>query len=104
MHVLMVDDHPLMLDALAAVVHGLEEGISVTRVATGSAARALVAQRHEQLDLVLLDLHLSDANGITLLRDFRREYPELPVVIVSGSDNPEDITLASESGAMGFVP
>ena len=104
MHVLLVDDHPLMLDALAATVQGLEEGVSVTRVATGSAARSLVAQKHGQLDLVLLDLHLSDANGIVLLQDFHREHPELRIVIVSGSEKLEHITLAKEAGAKAFVP
>src|SRR5262245_8478411 len=104
MHVLLVDDHPLMLDALAAAVQNLEQGISVTRVAAGCAARSLMAQRRGQFDLVLLDLHLSDINGITLLQEFRTAYPELPVVIVSGSESEEDIALAFNAGAMGFVP
>ena len=104
MHILLVDDHPLILDALATVVQGLEDGVSVTRIATGRAARSLISQRHGNFDLVLLDLHLSDFNGIALLKEFHTDYPELPVVIVSGSESKDDITLAIKSGAMGFVP
>lgn len=104
MHVLLIDDHPLMLDALATVVQGLEDAVSVTRIATGCAARSLIAQRHGNFDLVLLDLHLSDVNGISLLQEVHKDYPELPVVIVSGSENKDDIALAIKSGALGFVP
>jgi DNA-binding NarL/FixJ family response regulator len=103
MKVLLVDDHPLVLSALEAVVQSVGSDTTVVGVETAAAARE--ALRHDSdFDLVLLDLALSDADGFEVLTEFRGAYPAVPVVVVSASDRASDVIRAIDSGAMGFVP
>lgn len=103
MKVLLVDDHPLILDALRTVVNRLGDTVSVTAADGARSAReALVADPHQ--DLLLLDLSLGDADGFEVLREFRARWPALPIVVVSASERAADVIRAIDLGAMGFVP
>jgi DNA-binding NarL/FixJ family response regulator len=103
MKVLLVDDHPLILSALQAVI--LNVGSDTTVVGTDSAAAARAALRADSdFDLVLLDLALGDADGFDVLVEFRSTYPAVPVVVVSASERASDVIRAIDNGAMGFVP
>ena len=103
MKVLLVDDHPLILSALQTVIQGLGDHVTVVGVGSARAARETL-QADSDLDLVLLDLQLGDANGFDLLAEFRAAYPALPVVVVSASDRASDVIRSIDQGAMGFVP
>jgi len=103
MKALLIDDHPLILSALQAVIEGLGAHISVTGVGTARAARETLTA-DSGFDLVLLDLQLADADGFELLSELRAAYPALPVVVVSASDRSTDVIRAIDLGAMGFVP
>ncbi|MEO5734078.1 MAG: response regulator transcription factor, partial [Rubrivivax sp.] len=103
MKVLLVDDHPLVLSALEAVVQRIGTATSVVGVASAEAARAAL-RSDDGFDLVLLDLALGDADGFEVLVEFRAAYPAIPVVVVSASDRASDVIRAIDSGAMGFVP
>ena len=103
MKVLLIDDHPLILSALQSVIQGLGDDVSVVGVASARAARDTLAAQSD-FDLVLLDLHLGDADGFDVLVEFRSAYPALPVVVVSASDRTSDVIRAIDLGAMGFVP
>ena len=103
MKVLLVDDHPLVLSALQAVISTI--GSDTTVVGVDSAAGARAALRYDaDFDLVLLDLALGDADGFDVLVEFRAAYPAVPVVVVSASDRASDVIRAIDNGAMGFVP
>jgi len=103
MKVLLIDDHPLILQALQSVIQTL--GSDTTVVGAGSARAARQALKADaDFDLVLLDLHLGDADGFEVLVEFRQNYPALPVVVVSASDRHSDVIKAIDLGAMGFVP
>ena len=103
MKVLLIDDHPLILAALQSVIQGLGDHVEVAAASSGASARAML-QADSTFDLVLLDLHLGDADGFDLLTEFRGAYPGLPVVVVSASDRTSDVIRAIDLGAMGFVP
>lgn len=103
MKVLLIDDHPLILSALQSVIQGLSDDVTVVTAASAQAARDTLAGDSD-FDLVLLDLHLGDANGFDVLTEFRGAYPALPVVIVSASDRASDVIRSIDLGAMGFVP
>ena len=103
MKVLLIDDHPLILQALQTVIQSL--GNDTTVVGAGSARAAREALRADaDFDLVLLDLQLGDADGFDVLAEFRHAYPALPVVVVSASDRHSDVIKSIDLGAMGFVP
>jgi len=103
MKVLLVDDHPLILSALKTVIQGLGDDVTVVGAASAGEARSTL-QQDSDFDLVLLDLHLGDADGFQVLSEMRSLYPALPVVVVSASDRASDVIRAIDMGAMGFVP
>ena len=81
MKVLLVDDHPLVLAALQAVIQSIGTDTTVVGVDSAAAARATLAADSDY-DLVLLDLALGDADGFDVLVEFRAAYPAVPVVVV----------------------
>ena len=103
MKVLLVDDHPLILSALQAVIQCLGDNVHVTGAGSATAAREAL-RADPGLDLVLLDLSLGDADGFDVLAEFRGEHPEIPVVVVSASERASDVIRAIDLGAMGFIP
>jgi DNA-binding NarL/FixJ family response regulator len=102
--ILVVDDHALVREGLAQVLQGLEptEATEVLQASNCVEAFAL-ARGHRDLDLVLLDYHLPDMNGVVALGIFGERHPELPVVILSGSANPSIMQQALAQGAAGFI-
>lgn len=103
MRVLLVDDHPLILSALKAMIENLHPGVQVVALASDLAVRQSIADNEEH-DLVLLDLQLGDVTGFDLLRDMRTAWPSVPVVVISASDRASDVIQAIDLGAMGFLP
>lgn len=103
MNVLLIDDHPLILQALQTVIEGLGTEVRVTGASSAESARRWLAGP-DRYDLALLDLQLPDADGFEVLRELRAEHPALPVVVVSASERKADVLRAIDLGAMGFVP
>jgi DNA-binding NarL/FixJ family response regulator len=100
--ILVVDDHALVREGLRQVLKGLEENLEVLQAGTCEQAFAL-AQTHGDLDLVLLDYHLPDMNGLAALGIFGERHPELPIVLLSGAANTQMMRQALQAGAAGFV-
>ena len=103
MKALLIDDHPLILAALQAVIEEMAGHVTVIGANGARAARKTLAA-DPNFDLVLLDIHLGDADGFEVLKELRATHPALPVMVVSASDRPEDVLRALSLGAMGFVP
>jgi DNA-binding NarL/FixJ family response regulator len=101
--ILVVDDHPLILEALQHVLRQLDGEVQVHDARTAEDGKHLVAD-HPDAGLLLLDLTLPGADGFTLLEELRTEHPAIPVVVISASDRREDILRAIDLGAMGYIP
>jgi DNA-binding NarL/FixJ family response regulator len=100
--ILVVDDHALVREGLRQVLKGLEENLEVLQA--GNCEQAFVlAHKHGDLDLVLLDYHLPDMNGLDALAIFGDRHPELPIVLLSGSANTQIMRQVLQAGAAGFV-
>lgn len=102
MNVLIVDDHPMVLEYLSAAV-GKALPHALVRT-SGTLADALEVAREHRLDLVLLDLGLPGCGGIDSVLRFRKDCPEATVLVVSSNDDRDSITGALAVGAAGFVP
>jgi DNA-binding NarL/FixJ family response regulator len=103
MKVLVVDDHPLVRDALRGHLQTLEVGAEVLEARSGTEALQLV-DRHPDLDLLLLDLSLPGMNGFSTLTVVRERHPEIPVAVLSATQDRETVLNALDRGAMGFIP
>jgi DNA-binding NarL/FixJ family response regulator len=102
--ILVVDDHALVREGLCQVLKGLDPGAPTEVLQAPNCALAFnIARAHTDLDLVLLDYHLPDMNGLDALAIFARRHPELPVVMLSGSANPSIMQHALSRGAAGFI-
>lgn len=102
MNVLLVDDHPLIRDGIAAMISRLAPGATLLQAA--NCASGIAQARDHDLDLVLLDLGLPDRGGLAVLKAFKQECADVPIVVLSGNDDRELVMSAVELGAAGFVP
>ena len=103
MKILIVDDHPLIREALRQVLTALDKELTLLEAQTCAEALSM-ADRNPDLDLVLLDLGLPDAAGSDALTQMRERFPSIPVVVLSASEEPRVVTSAIDAGAMGFIP
>jgi DNA-binding NarL/FixJ family response regulator len=102
--ILVVDDHALVREGLCQVLRGLDPDEPTDVIQAANCAQAFVqAKAHSDLDLVLLDYHLPDMDGLQALAIFGDTHPELPVVLLSGSANPSVMERALANGAAGFI-
>ena len=102
MRILVVDDHPLMADAIVLAMRTLDRA---TEVETAANLRDAIARAEQaSFDLCLLDLGLPDCSGLEALEKIRASLPALPVVVVSGSDDTTSVLRALDLGAMGYIP
>lgn len=100
---LVADDHPLFRTALSqAVNQTFNNAVIIECDSISNLEQA--AREHQDTDLILLDLHMPGAKGFSGLVLIRREFPNLPVVIVSASENPDIRKRAIDYGAAGFIP
>lgn len=100
--ILVVDDHSLVREGLCQVLKGLEADVEVLEASNCAQAFELTALNPD-LDLILLDYHLPDMTGLEALDVFGAKHPELPVVMLSGSVNPQIMRQVIAKGAAGFI-
>jgi DNA-binding NarL/FixJ family response regulator len=105
MKLLIVDDHHLIREGLRPILKRLGDG-EETEVLEAASFEAAVefADRHPDLDLLVLDLRLPNVAGFAALCDLQERHPSLPIVIMSGEDDPELMREAIDHGALGFIP
>lgn len=103
MEILLADDHALVRDGLIPFLERVQPDTRVIEASTFS--EALTAARAAPgLGIAVLDLYMPGMDGLNGLAAMKKEFPKLPVVILSGSTRPEDAMAAMEMGADGYVP
>jgi DNA-binding NarL/FixJ family response regulator len=100
--VLIVDDHPLYRLALKGAVAAACTNCEIFE-ADSVAGLFEALDRHPRTDLLLLDLNLPGAYGFNALAHLRGSRPELPIIVVSASDDPRTVRQALAFGAQSFV-
>jgi DNA-binding NarL/FixJ family response regulator len=101
--IVIADDHPLFRGALRQAIASL---MPTSRVVEANGMEELngTLATEKEVDLILLDLTMPGVQGFSGLIALRAQHPELPVVIVSASEEPMVIRRAIEFGASGFIP
>ena len=100
---LIVDDHPIITEALSTALVVLRVFDSVDKENSLAAGCARL-QGARPYDLVMLDLHMGDARGLEAMQQVRERYPDMPVVIFSGDESSATVAEAFEHGVQGYIP
>lgn len=103
MKALVVDDHPLFHETLSAVLRKAFPGVAV-HCESDLAGALKWARGCPDLDLVLLDLGLTDSRGLETLQRFRKQFPDVRVVVVSAEEDPASMRESIRGGAAGYIP
>ena len=98
----VADDHPLFRGALRQALVGLGEDIRILEAGDFEAAQVIVAAE-DDIDLLLLDLSMPGASGLSGLVAMRAAFPATPVIVVSAHDAAQTVRRALELGASGFI-
>lgn len=99
--VLLVDDHPLVLDGIQARLEG-ESGLEVIGTAADG-AQALIKATELKPDVVLMDVSMPVMNGFEAAERFKTDHPAIKVLILSMHDDREYIVKLINCGASGYV-
>jgi len=100
-HILLVDDHPLVRDGLRARLEAVPH-LKVVAEA-GGADEALQQAAQCEIDLVLMDINMRGVSGIEATARFRERFPSVAVLILSMHDKLEYVSQAMQAGARGYV-
>ncbi len=98
---LLIDDHPLIRKGIIQLLE-LHEGITLHGEANGGAEGLKMIEKG-QPDMVLLDLNMSEMDGLTTLKKIKKGWPDIRVVILTVSDNPQNIIQAFRNKADGYL-
>ncbi len=102
MKILIVDDHALIREGVAAMILSLRPDAQVLQAE--SCAQGLQVASSHALDLVFMDLQLPDQPGFVALERCRELYPTMPVVVLSGQEDRNTVLRSLDLGAKAFVP
>jgi DNA-binding NarL/FixJ family response regulator len=101
MKILIADDHRLVIEAVKAKLSELEPGIAFV---LAMSVDELLAGATDDLDLALIDLNMPGADGQAHIEEIRRRHPAVPVIVLSGYEDPAIMRSALECGVLGFIP
>lgn len=100
MKILVVDDDAIVIKSCRRILEA--EGFEVSTVP--SADQALEAIKNSDFDLLLIDVKMPKRDGMYLMREIKKNWPEIPTIIMSGYPTPETITEVLRLGATLFIP
>lgn len=101
MKILIADDHRLVIEAVKAKLSELGAGIEFV---LAMSVDELLAGATDDLDLALIDLNMPGADGQAHIDEIRRRHPAVPVIVLSGYEDPAIMRSALERGVLGFIP
>lgn len=99
--VLLVDDHPLVLDGIRSRLECVETIEVIGEAANGEEALAVASERNP--DVVVMDINMPVLNGIDAALRFRDELPNTKLLMLSMHDSREYITNVLKAGAKGYI-
>lgn len=102
MKILLADDHPLFREGVKPVLLKLDRRVTLIEADDYPAAFAAMHKARE-VDLALLDLYMPGMSGLEGVARFRAAFPDIPVVVLSASEQVEDIQKLLAAGALGYI-
>lgn len=102
MKILLADDHPLFREGVKPVLLKLDRRVTLIEAHDYPSAFAAM-NRAREVDLALLDLYMPGMSGMEGVSRFRAAFPDIPVVVLSASEQVEDIKQLLAAGALGYI-
>lgn len=102
MKILLADDHPLFREGIKPLLHKLDAQVEIIEAKDYPSAFE-AAHRTDDLDLALMDLYMPGMAGMDGIARFRAAFPGVPVIILSASEQPDDIQHLLSAGALGYI-
>lgn len=103
MKILLADDHALIREGLERTLSTLEEDTQFIHAEDRESVLGQL-QAYPDIDVILLDLFMPGVKGFDLLSEVCDRYSNIPVIIVSGTEDPRYMRKAIDNGASGFIP
>ncbi|HEX2585255.1 MAG TPA: response regulator transcription factor [Steroidobacteraceae bacterium] len=103
MKLLVIDDHPVFRDGMAALLRQAADETIVLQAPECATALDII-DSNSDIDAVFVDLMMPGMTGDIAVREFGRRRPDLPVIVLSSSENPGDVRRALNAGALGYIP
>ncbi len=101
--ILAADDHPLFREGIRHFLLTLDSEVIILEA--GSLQNTLeILRENSDIDLILLDLIMPGMNGLEGLRVLDECNPMIPIIILSASEDPDDIAHTLAQGATGYIP
>ncbi|HZF84347.1 MAG TPA: response regulator transcription factor [Burkholderiaceae bacterium] len=101
MKILIADDHRLVIEAVKTKLSELQSDIEFV---LAMSVDELFAGAADDLDLALIDLNIPGAEGQSHIDELRRRHPAVPVIVLSGYEDPAIMRAVLERGVLGFIP
>ena len=102
MTVYVIDDHPLMRDALTMLLHRVKPGLKIIPIHKLNVVESTV-EKNGPPELFCLDLQLPDTLGMSGVQVLKAKFPDIPLVVVTSSSASEYETRCLEAGADAFI-
>ncbi len=102
MRIFVIDDHPLMREAVVMLIQRLSSKAVVTELDRLAALPAALEQ-HGRPELICLDLRLPDTHGVSGVRELKQQFPDIPLVVLSAAPAQDYEDLAIEAGADAYI-
>jgi DNA-binding NarL/FixJ family response regulator len=102
MRIFVIDDHPLMREAIAMLVRRLSPSSTVTELDRMAVIGPTIKAQGVP-DLFCLDLKLPDTHGVSGIRELKQMYPDVPIIILSAAPARDYEDLAIEAGAVLYI-
>jgi DNA-binding NtrC family response regulator len=100
MKILVVDDDAIVTKSCKRILEA--EGFEVSTVP--SADQGLEAIKHDDFDLLLMDVKMPKHDGLYLIREFKKDWPDIPIIVMSGYPTQETIADVFQLGPVEFIP
>lgn len=105
MQILLVDDHSLIRSGLKEVLNAYFDDLSFIEAASAEASlRALRLNQSTPTDIAIVDLYIPGEGDFSVVKSLCDEFPDLPVIVLSASEDPAQIRKCIDLGASGYVP
>lgn len=96
MRILFVDDEEMFLQSIAKVLR--RKGMEISTVSNGPSALKMMGEGH--FDVIVLDVRMPGMNGLDTMEEIRRRDPDMPVILLSGNIQIDEVAVAVKGGAV----